>query len=119
MNSPIFSDDEDFISEFENLHIKEFPEPKTEKESQFGLLPVRCITCGKVLGHLQNQIENDLNNNISYMCIFKKYKLDRYCCKRSIYTTINVIDEYGKYGNLPSTVKIGEWKKGTRIYLAR
>lgn len=105
-------------SEEDIMFVDDFPGPIPEKKSEFGLLPVRCMTCNKVIGHLQNHIENDISNNVPYAEIFDKYKLVRYCCRKNIYT-INVIDEYGKYGELPSTVKLGEWKKGTRIYYAR
>ena len=97
----------------------EFPSPPIEKVSEFGLLPVRCVTCNKVLGNLQNPIEEDLALGSKFVEVFSKYKIDRYCCRRSIYTTINVIDEYANYEKLPQTVKIGEWKAGVRVFLAR
>ena len=53
------------------------------------MYPVRCFTCGKVLGNKQDLWEKLIGEGIEPIEIFKKMKLTRYCCKRIMLTTID------------------------------
>jgi len=70
---------------------------------------IKCCECGKLIGHLWldywshlNEITNtkmsaekrsEINKNL-----FKKYNLRRYCCKKTLMSTINFTDTIGIYG---------------------
>lgn len=49
------------------------------------LLPIRCFTCGKVIGHLWEEVKKfkDIEE------FFEKYDIKRYCCRQVFLTTID------------------------------
>lgn len=53
------------------------------------MLPIRCFTCNKVLGHFSDYIEN---NKIDVE-FFKKFDIKRYCCKKVLLTSVDVHKE--------------------------
>lgn len=55
------------------------------------MLPVRCYTCGKVLGNREEDINKLLDQEKTYEQIFKILKLSRYCCKRMIISNIDYL----------------------------
>ena len=50
------------------------------------MIPVRCFTCGKVLGNLEHYFTENLKNNKDIKVILDELNLKRYCC-RSIMMT--------------------------------
>lgn len=47
--------------------------------------PVRCYTCGKVLGHMHCIYTENINDETtSLQDIMNKMKLRRYCCRRMV-----------------------------------
>ena len=54
------------------------------------MLPVRCFTCGKVLGNKEEIFIEMIKNKIDIKEIFVKLNIVRYCCKRMINTNINL-----------------------------
>ncbi|MCS7123777.1 MAG: DNA-directed RNA polymerase subunit N [Candidatus Aenigmarchaeota archaeon] len=57
------------------------------------LLPIRCFTCGKVLGHLFEEMKKykDINE------FFEKHNIRRYCCKQVLLTTVDVEEMFIKF----------------------
>lgn len=51
--------------------------------------PIRCYTCGKVLGNRWEIIEREMNNGVPLKEIYDKVKVTRYCCKRVIMTSVD------------------------------
>lgn len=45
------------------------------------LFPIRCFTCGKVIGHLYESYEEKIKNHPAED-ILNELKLDRLCCRR-------------------------------------
>jgi DNA-directed RNA polymerase subunit N (RpoN/RPB10) len=45
------------------------------------MIPVRCFTCGKVLGNLENKFDTMLQQGKEKKEIFEELRLTRYCCK--------------------------------------
>jgi len=72
------------------------------------IIPIRCMTCGKVLADLWNHYQNEINKeqtpedtiNINSKKIEKTHrgkvmdqlKLKRYCCRRHLLTHADLID---------------------------
>lgn len=71
------------------------------------IIPVRCFTCGKVIGNLweiyQQLIKvgdpalGDKSVPLSEAEALDKLKLTRYCCRRMMLTHVDIIDELLKY----------------------
>lgn len=84
------------------------------------MLPVRCYTCGKVLGNLQT--EWDRHREVQpekWSGFFEKFNIRRYCCKRVIMTQTPDLNQQRQM-ELPASVeKKEESSTITRFYLAR
>jgi len=45
------------------------------------MIPVRCFTCGKVLGNMEDTCDSMLRNGCAWSEIFEKLSVRRYCCR--------------------------------------
>lgn len=85
------------------------------------LLPVRCYTCGKVLGHLSDSREkfhaSMKGKEEDWRPFFEKHNIVRYCCKRVLIAQIEDPNQTRAY-ELPPSITICE-KKCNNIFLAR
>lgn len=52
------------------------------------MIPVRCFTCGKVLGNLEDTCKDLHKKNKTWKEIFHILNINRYCCKM-VLTTYN------------------------------
>lgn len=62
------------------------------------MVPVRCFTCGKVIADKfeeytkrVNEKKEEANN------VLAELGIQRYCCKRTIFSHVDLIDEIMKY----------------------
>jgi DNA-directed RNA polymerase subunit N len=46
------------------------------------LFPVRCFTCGKVIGHLYEDFKQKVENGADPGKVLDELKVKRYCCRR-------------------------------------
>src|SRR3989304_3371053 len=69
------------------------------------LIPVRCFTCGKPIGHLQedfNRLVAKYNNTDAYtskLKAFEKLGIEKYCCKIALFTYPDIVDTILKYSS--------------------
>lgn len=56
------------------------------------LPPVRCVTCGKVLGNLWNEYQNKIQSGISIEQALDEVGLRRYCCRLRLRNPFKVVD---------------------------
>lgn len=58
--------------------------------------PIRCYTCGKILGNKWICIGKYLQDKIPLKEIYEKIGIRRYCCKRIILTSVDdsILDTY-------------------------
>jgi DNA-directed RNA polymerase I, II, and III subunit RPABC5 len=62
------------------------------------LLPIRCFTCGKVIGGVWNKYIK-LRKQIGNIKALNELKLNKICCRRMLITNYEIIDtllEYNK-----------------------
>ncbi|UVC54611.1 DNA-directed RNA polymerase subunit 10-like protein [Theileria orientalis] len=57
------------------------------------IIPVRCFTCGKVIGHLWEKWLEMLKNNTPEGKALDELGLTRYCCRRMILTHVDLIEK--------------------------
>lgn len=86
------------------------------------LLPIRCYTCGKVLGNLTTAWERhkkQLGNQKEeeWMTFFQTYRIERYCCRRVLMTQVADPNHQQNY-QLPPSITISQDKVGN-MFLAR
>ncbi|BAM39949.1 DNA-directed RNA polymerase subunit RPB10 [Theileria orientalis strain Shintoku] len=57
------------------------------------IIPVRCFTCGKVIGHLWEKWLEMLKKNTPEGKALDELGLTRYCCRRMILTHVDLIEK--------------------------
>jgi len=63
--------------------------------------PVRCFSCGKVLGAYENRVNLLLAQGKSFFDIFEILKLERYCCRRNVMSHVDLNAIAVQYSPLP------------------
>lgn len=61
------------------------------------MVPVRCFSCGKVIGHLYEQFRKMVEQGENPKKALDDMKLKRYCCRRMIFSQVDLIDEIAKF----------------------
>ena len=54
--------------------------------------PVRCFTCNKVMGNKYDQYQTLLTEGKTPIDALNELKLVRYCCRRMIFTNVDLTD---------------------------
>lgn len=72
------------------------------------IIPVRCFTCGKVIGHYYEEYKKRYEEYLKTVKTGEKPRetpkdilddlgLDRYCCRRMIISHVDLLDESAPY----------------------
>jgi DNA-directed RNA polymerase subunit N len=61
------------------------------------IIPVRCFTCGKPIGHLYVKYKVRIDAGEDPKEILDDLEVERYCCRRMILTHVELIDEILEY----------------------
>nr|CAJ43708.1 RNA polymerase I subunit 1RPB10 [Trypanosoma brucei brucei] len=61
------------------------------------LIPVRCYSCGKVVGHLYELYQELLNQDHTEAEALNALRLSRMCCRRMILSHIDLADDLLPY----------------------
>lgn len=61
------------------------------------IIPVRCYSCGKVVGNLYGQYKDLLARDYTESEALDELGLVRYCCRRMVLTHIDLIDDLIPY----------------------
>jgi DNA-directed RNA polymerase subunit N len=61
------------------------------------LIPIRCFSCGKPLGHLWENYKEKVSKGEDPAKVLDKLGLKRYCCRRMLISHKDYIDEVIKY----------------------
>lgn len=58
--------------------------------------PVRCFTCGSVIGHMYEQYKMSLNDKKPDV-ILDELGVDRYCCRRMFISHVDIVQNVLRY----------------------
>jgi DNA-directed RNA polymerase subunit N len=61
------------------------------------LVPIRCFSCGKVIGEHYEQFKERVQRGESAEKVLDDLGIKRYCCRRMIFSHTDTIDEINKY----------------------
>jgi len=61
------------------------------------ILPVRCYTCGKIIGGKWNLYQTLLNEDLDMKEALDRCELKRICCRRMMLGHVELIDSLLKY----------------------
>jgi DNA-directed RNA polymerase subunit N len=59
--------------------------------------PVRCFSCGKVIGHLWEKYKKRVNEKESPEKVLNELGLERYCCRRMFISHVELIEDIIPY----------------------
>ena len=61
------------------------------------MIPVRCFSCGKVLGEHYDKFKERTAAGESGDKVLDELGVSRYCCRRMLFSHVDTIDEINKY----------------------
>lgn len=74
--------------------------------------PILCYTCGKVLGNKWECIDKLLEDGVELKEIYEMINVIRYCCKRTIMTSVDVGDIENQLYEIPENITIHKTNAG-------
>ena len=64
-----------------------------DKEKKKVIIPVRCFTCGKLIGDSWEEFARRIRTGENASDILDSLGIKRYCCRRMILSNVEIIDE--------------------------
>lgn len=61
------------------------------------IIPVRCFTCGRVIGHLWEEFKRRVESGENAEKVLDDLGLDRYCCRRILIAHVPLIRQVMKF----------------------
>jgi len=61
------------------------------------IVPVRCFTCGKVIADRYDEYMERVAKKENPEKVLNDLGFDRYCCRRTIFSHVDLMDEVMKY----------------------
>ncbi|AJF60376.1 MAG: DNA-directed RNA polymerase subunit N [Candidatus Diapherotrites archaeon] len=61
------------------------------------MVPVRCFTCGKVIAEKYEEYLARVNKKEDPEKVMNELGIEKYCCRRTIFSHVDLIDEIMKY----------------------
>lgn len=68
------------------------------------IIPVRCFTCGKIIGNKWEAYLDLLNTNITQCVALDALGLKRYCCRRMLLTHVDLIEKLLAYNTFDKEI---------------
>ena len=62
------------------------------------IIPVRCFTCGKVVGSAFEKFHKRVKAGESAEKVLNSLGLERYCCRRMVLSSADLIDDVLPFG---------------------
>lgn len=69
------------------------------------MIPVRCFTCGKVIGDKWEEFKKRVSEGEETKKVLDDLSIERYCCRRIFISHVDVMEELLKYVKKPKNTK--------------
>lgn len=69
------------------------------------LIPIRCYTCGGLIGQYWDEWQERLNKGEDPKEILDSFGLNRYCCRRILVTHVEILNETIRFSLTASKVR--------------
>jgi DNA-directed RNA polymerase subunit N len=63
------------------------------------IIPIRCMTCGKPVGHLWKAYQSETRKGKAARGVMDTLGLQRYCCRSLFLTHKDLVPEVGQFKN--------------------
>ena len=73
-------------------------------------IPIRCYSCGKVIGNKWNSYQNILSEGVSSEKALDRLGLKRWCCRRIILGHVELIEKLLKYSREENALAVKQKK---------
>ena len=64
------------------------------------LFPVRCFTCGKLIGHLWEEYSRRVKAGEDPGKVLDELGVKRYCCRRMFISHVDLVDQIIRYSRI-------------------
>lgn len=71
----------------------------TDKKGFLMMVPIRCFTCGKVIGDKWEEFARRVKNGEKPKDVLDDLGVTRYCCRRMLLSNVEIIDDILKYSS--------------------
>jgi DNA-directed RNA polymerase subunit N (RpoN/RPB10) len=61
------------------------------------IIPVRCFSCGKPIGHLWDKFQEEVKKGKNPKKVLDEIGLDKYCCRQIFLGHVDLIDLVAKF----------------------
>jgi len=61
------------------------------------MIPIRCFSCGKVVSQNYEEFLSRTDKGEKPGKVLNELGIDRYCCRRTIFSQVDLIDDLNKY----------------------
>ncbi len=61
------------------------------------MIPIRCITCGKPVGHLWEKYNERVKNGEKIAKVMDDLGLERYCCRAMFMSHVDMIKDVARF----------------------
>lgn len=61
------------------------------------IIPIRCFSCGKPVGHLWGQYQKEIKKSKNPKKVLDKLGLERYCCRSLFLTHVDLTKKIGQF----------------------
>jgi DNA-directed RNA polymerase subunit N len=61
------------------------------------LIPIRCFTCGKPVGHLWEEYQKEVKKGRNPKTVMDSLGVERYCCRSLFLTHVDITKRIGRF----------------------
>ena len=61
------------------------------------IIPIRCMSCGKPVGHLWEEFKERVENGEDRKKVMDELELERYCCRALFLGHVDLMDTSSKF----------------------
>lgn len=61
------------------------------------MIPIRCMTCGKPVGHLWEKYHKQTGKGVDPKRVLDSLGVERYCCRSLFLTQVDMVEKVGKF----------------------
>ncbi|MBU0898560.1 MAG: DNA-directed RNA polymerase subunit N [Nanoarchaeota archaeon] len=61
------------------------------------IIPIRCMSCGKPVGHLWEQYQKDIKTGKNKKNVLDSLGLERYCCRALFMSHVDTLKDVARF----------------------